>query len=167
VNKKILSIASLVVVFALSFFYINQDFLVANDKDGKICTNKSACDDKNKEIKAGGEFESYEFVTDQACCDEMKNALQTELLAVAGVKEVKFSSTCNVSKMTNVTVYFAAGETNADNIVAYLKDKNYDCSGKSCDKDGGKSGDSKKEGCDKKKECTPNKETKTKDSKNL
>ena len=151
-NKKILSIASLTVVFALTFFYLNQNFLAANDKDGKTCTNKSACNDKNKDIKAGGEFESYEFITNQACCDEMKNALQTDLLTIAGIKEVKFSSTCSVSKMTNVTVYYSAGETNTDNIAAYVKDKSYDCSGNGCTKD---------------KECTPNKETKNKETKNL
>jgi hypothetical protein len=165
-NKKILSVASLVVVFTLSFFYVNQNFLTANDKDIKDCANKTACDGKNKDVKAGGEFESYEFTTDQACCDEMKNALQTDLLTVAGIKEVKFSPTCSVSKMTNVTVYFAAGETNSENIAAYVKDKNYDCPGSGCTKDGVKSGD-KKEGCDSKKECTPNKETKNKETKNL
>lgn len=175
-NKKILSIASLTIVFALTFFYLNQNFLAANDKDGKTCTNKTACDDRNKDVKnkvlkAGGDYETYEFTTDQACCDEMKSELQVDLLTIAGVKEIKFSPTCSVSKMTNVTVYYAAGETNAENISAFVKDKNYDCSGKGCTKDGVKSGDKKtgdkKEGCDGKKQCTPNKETKNKETKNL
>jgi hypothetical protein len=166
-NKKIVSILALIVVFSLSFFYLNHNFLSANDKDRKTCSNESACDDKNNQVKAGGgEYESYEFVTDQACCDEMKNALQTELLTVAGVKEVKFGLSCSVSKMTNVTVMYAAGETTAENIAAYLKDKNYDCSGKSCTEDGVKSGETHKEGCDTKKEC-PGKDKKSTDSKQL
>jgi hypothetical protein len=96
----------------------------------------------------------------------MKSSLQTELLTVAGIKEVKFGSSCSESKMTNVTVFYAAGETNAENIAAFLKDKNYDCSGKSCTKDGVKSGETKKEGCDTKKEC-PGKNKKSSDSKQL
>ncbi len=167
-NKQIIGIAAIVVVFAFGFLYLNQGYLTANDKDGKTCS-KTSCDDKHKnsgssEIKAGSEFESYEFVTDQACCDEMKSALQTELLTVAGVKEVKFGSSCHASKMTNVTVLYSASETNSENIAAFLKDKNYDCSGKSCEKDGVKSGETQKDGCDGQKQC-PSK--KSKDSKNL
>jgi hypothetical protein len=78
-SKKILTIASLVVVFSLGFLYLNQGYLAANDKEGKTCSNKSACDDKNKEIKAGGDWNKYEFTTDKACCDEMKADLQNEL----------------------------------------------------------------------------------------
>ncbi len=183
-NKKILGIAAIVVVFAMGFLYLNQGYLVASDKDGKTCDkdskscsktsseNKTSCDDKNKnsgssEIKAGGEWNEYAFTTDQACCEQMKSDLQKELSSVAGVKEIKFSSTCNVSKMTQVTVYYSAGETSEEKLASFVKDKSYDCSGKSgCDKDGVKSGETKKGGCDGKKEC-PSKEKKSSDSKQL
>ncbi|MBZ0202324.1 MAG: hypothetical protein K8I03_04830 [Ignavibacteria bacterium] len=167
-NKKVISLAAVVVFFALGFLYLNQGYLVAGDKDGNCsssCTDKSSCS-SSSEVKTGGEFESYEFVTDQACCDEMRSALQTELLGVAGVKEVKFGSTCNVSKMTQVSVMYAAGETNSDNIASVVKGKNYDCSGKSCEKDGVKSGETKKEGCNPNDEC-PSGKQKSKDSKEL
>lgn len=178
-NKKIIGIAAIVVVFAMGFLYLNQSYLVAGDKDGTECGKtscdksagmKSSCDDKNKksgssEIKAGGEYSSYEFTTDKACCEEMKSDLQKELSSVAGVKEIKFSSTCNVSKMTNVTVLYAAGETNEEAIASFVKGKSYDCSGK-CTKDGVKSGETKKDGCDGKTEC-PSKNKKSSDSKQL
>lgn len=161
-NKKIIGIASIVVVFALGFLYLNQGYLAANDKDGNTCS--SSCDDKGKNsgtssIKAGNEWSSYEFTTDKACCEQMKSDLQKELGSVAGVKEVKFSQTCNVSKMTNVTVLYAAGETNEETIVSFVKNKSYDCSSKcegksGCDK---KSNDTKmdagKDGCNPNKEC--------------
>lgn len=174
-NKKIISLAAIVVVFALGFLYLNQSYLVAGDKDGKECVGKTGCDkdgkkdgktEKQSGIKAGGEFASYEFTTDQACCDGMKADLENDIKGIAGVKEIKFGSTCNVSKMTNVTVYYAAGETSEENIASIVKEKNYDCSGsKSCDKDGMKSG-SMKEGCDPSKEC-PSRKQKTKESKQL
>ncbi|HRF66808.1 MAG TPA: hypothetical protein PK850_12685 [Ignavibacteria bacterium] len=186
-NKKFLGAAALVVIFAFGFLYLNQSYLIANDKDGKDCSkecttsagdksgcdktaaiessgdktgcDKSKCDDKNK-IKAGGEFSSYQFVTDKVTCDDSKADLQKNILTIAGVKEVNFGSTCNVSKMTNVTIMYAAGETTEENIAASLKEKNMDCSGKSgCDKDGKNSGDSSKE-------C-PSKNKKSSDSKQL
>jgi len=56
--------------------------------------------------------------------------------------------------MSQVTVYYSAGETSEETIAAFLKDKNYDCSGHTdCDKGGSH------------KEC-PNKE-KSKESKQL
>lgn len=163
-NKKILTAAALVVVFALGFLYLNQGYLAANDKDDKSCTNKSACDDKNKEVKAGGDLNEYAFTTDKACCDGMKADLQNELSSVAGVKEIKFGSTCSASKMTHVTVYYAAGETSEDALAKFVKDKSYDCQDKTgCNKDGTKS--MKEGGCDK-KQCTP-KEKKSSEQKQL
>jgi len=186
-NKKFLGAAALVIVFAFGFLYLNQSYLIANDKDGKDCSkecttsagDKSGCDktaaiessgdktgcDKSKcgdnsNIKAGGEFSSYQFVTDKVTCDDSKADLQKNILSIAGVKEVNFGSTCNVSKMTNVTIMYAAGETSEENIAASLKEKNMDCSGKSgCDKDGKNSGDVNKE-------C-PSKNKKSSDSKQL
>ncbi len=183
-NKKILSISALVVIFSFGFLYLNQAYLVAHDKESgdckKECTqktagktgdksgcDKSSCGDNKSEIKAGGEYSSYQFTTDKACCEEMKADLQKNLLGVAGVKEVKFSSTCNVSKMTNVTVMYSAGETSEENIASFIKDKSFDCSGgKDCDKDGMKSGE-KKDGCDGKNECPGMKNKKSNDSKQL
>ncbi|HEY3251042.1 MAG TPA: hypothetical protein VGK25_07975 [Ignavibacteria bacterium] len=137
-EKKIISITALILILALGFLYLNQSRLIADDRDGKkSCTiDKSSCTE-HKVIKAGGEWSSYEFVTDKACCEEMKTQLQTDLMSVAGVKEVKFGPSCSVSKMSQVTIYYAAGETSEETLAAYLKDKNYDCSGHSgCDKDG-------------------------------
>lgn len=163
-KRLIIPAAAIVVVFALGFLYVNQNYLIANDKEGTSCVGKTGCDDKNKEVKAGGENESYEFVTDQACCDEMRSAMQTELLTVAGVKEVKFGSTCGASKMTMVTVYYAAGETSSEQLASLMKDKKYDCS-TSCEKDGSKSGSSK-DGCGGHGEC-PSGKQKSKDTKQL
>jgi hypothetical protein len=173
-NKRIIPVAALVVVFALGFLYVNQNYLVAGDKDGKDCQNKSGCTSGNKEVKAGGDFQSYEFVTDQACCDEMKTALQNDLMNSAGVKEVKFGTTCTASKMTQVSVYYAAGETSSENIASFVKEKKYDCSGSGCtgtgcDKNGEKHGmksGTQKDGCDGKNECPAGKQ-KSKDSKQL
>jgi len=188
-NKKIISVSALVVVFALGFFYLNQEYLVAYTKSGGDCDktkcgetsgtkssadkkecdksscdksscDKSSCDDKKGMIKAGGEFSSYEFVTDKVTCEDSKADLQKNILSIAGVKEVTFGSTCNVSKMTNVTIMYSAGETSEENIAASLKENNMDCSGKSgCNKDGKNSGDVKKE-------C-PSKNKKSNDSKQL
>jgi len=163
-SRKVITLTGFLLVLAFGFLYLNQSLLIADDRNGeKDCS--SSCS-KNKEVKAGGEFSSYEFVTDKACCDEMKTGLQTDLMSVAGVKEVKFSTACSVSKMTQVTVFYAAGETSEENIAAYLKDKNYDCSGghPGCNKDGVKSGEGK-DGKDCEKEC-PGK-NKTKDLKQL
>lgn len=175
-NKKLLSVSALVVIFAFGFLYLNQAYLVAHDKTSGTCdktagnkTNcdKSSCGDNTGEIKAGGDFSSYQFTTDKASCEEMKADLQKNLLGVAGVKEVSFGSTCNVSKMTNVTIMYSAGETTEENIASFLKDKSFDCTGgKGCDKEGMKSGE-KKEGCDTKKECPSMKNKKSDDSKQL
>ena len=162
-SGKIISLTGFILLLAFGFLYLNQNLLIADDRNGeKDCS--SSCS-KSKDVKAGGEFSSYEFVTDKACCDEMKTGLQTDLMSVAGVKEVKFNTSCSVSKMTQVTVYYAAGETSEENISSYLKDKSYDCSGHlGCSKDGVKSGEGK-DGKDCQKEC-PHKE-KSKDSKQL
>lgn len=189
-NKKLLSVSALVVIFAFGFLYLNQAYLVAHDKTSSGCdksscdktagiksssnkTNcdksscdKSSCEENKSQIKAGGEYSSYQFVTDKVTCEDTKADLQKNILGIAGVKEVSFGSTCNISKMTSVTVMYSAGETSEENIASVLKEKNMDCSGNSgCDKDGKKSGE-KKEGCDTKKEC-PSGKKKSNDSKQL
>ncbi len=183
-NKKLLSISAIVIVFAFGFLYLNQAYLVAHDKGscdkectqktaGKTCDksscdklagdksgcdksncDKSSCGENKSQVKAGGEYSSYQFVTDKAGCEDSKAELQKNLLSVAGVKEVSFGSTCNVSKMTNVTVMYSAGETSEENIASYLKNRNLDCSGKGCDKEG-------------KNDCPGMKEKKSSDSKQL
>jgi hypothetical protein len=184
-NKKIISISALVVVFALGFFYLNQEYLAAYTKSDGDCDktqcdktsgtksssenkecDKSSCGENKSMKKAGGEFSSYEFTTDKACCEEMKADLEKGLLGVAGVKEVRFSQTCNVSKMTNVTVMYSAGETNQENIASFVKEGKFDCSGSGCSKDGVKSGETKKDGCDGKTEC-PGKNKKSGETKQL
>lgn len=137
-GKKIILLTALLLILALGFVYLNTNVLTAGGSDvKKSCSmNQSSCNE-HKVIKAGGDWASYEFVTDKACCEEMKTELQTDLMGVAGVKEVKFGPSCSVSKMSQVTIYYAAGETSEETLAAYLKDKNYDCSGHSgCDKDG-------------------------------
>ena len=133
-KTKFVMFASLVLMLTLGFLYVNHNYISANDKDGKTqCTNMSGCTQhKQNTVRAGGEWSSYEFTTDKACCDEMQSSLKSELMSVAGVKDVKFSSTCTVSKMTNVSIYYSAGETNAETLASYVKDKGFDCSG--CDK---------------------------------
>lgn len=157
-KTKFISFASLILIFALGFLYVNHNYIEAGDRDGKKeCVNKSGCtnmsgctQNKSSEIKAGGEWSSYEFVTDKACCEEMKSSLKTELLGLAGVKDVKFSPTCSVSKMTNVSIYYAAGETSEETLASLVKDKGFDCSGKDCEGKG----------------CTP-KNKKTSDGKDI
>ncbi len=191
-NKKLLSISALVVIFVFGFLYLNQAYLVAHDKTSSGCdksscdktagiksstdkTNcdksscdksscdKSLCDENKGQIKAGGEYQSYQFVTDKVICEDTKADLQKNILSIAGVKEVSFGSTCNVSKMTSVTVMYSAGETSEENIATVLKEKKMDCSGNSgCNKDGKNSGDNK----DGNKEC-PSKNKKSNDSKQL
>jgi len=133
-KRKFILVASLVLVFTLGFIYVNHNYLSANDRDGKNnCTNYSGCTGhKTNGIKAGGEWSSFEFITDKACCNEDKSSLKTELMNLEGVKDVKFSSTCTVSKMTNVSIYFSAGETSREKLETLIKDKGFDCSG--CDK---------------------------------
>lgn len=133
-KTKFVMFASVVLMLTLGFLYVNHNYISANDKDGKTqCTSMSGCTQhKQNTIKAGGEWSSYEFTTDKACCDEMQSSLKSELMSVAGVKDVKFSSTCSVSKMTNVSIYFSASETNQETLASFVKDKGFDCSG-SCD----------------------------------
>jgi hypothetical protein len=161
--KKVISLTAVILVLTFGFIYLNQGMLKSGQKDGdKNCS--STCS-KNKDIKAGGEWSEYEFVTDKACSDEMKTSLQADLMNIAGVKEVKFGSSCSVSKMTMVRVYYSSGETSEENIASFVKDKSYDCQGHNgCNKDGIKSGESK-DGTDCPKEC-PHKD-KSKESKQL
>lgn len=162
-KKKIIVISSVILVMILGLLYANYSYLIAGDRDGKTCTSTSGCTSKSNDVKAdnninaGGELATYEFVTDKACCDDMKNTLQTELMGVAGVKEVKFGMSCTSSKITNVQVMYAAGETNDEALTSFLKEMNYDCVGQSgCGTEGSI-----------KKECVPNKTKKTNNGKEI
>jgi hypothetical protein len=134
-KRKFILLASLVLVFTLGFIYVNHNYISANGRDGKnTCTNMTGCTQhKSNTIKAGGEWSSYEFTTDKACCEEMQSSLKSELMSAAGVKDVKFSQTCTVSKMTNVSIYYSASETNEETLASLIKDKGFDCSS-GCDK---------------------------------
>jgi hypothetical protein len=130
-RNRIFVFTSLVLVLTFGFLYINQSYLSANDKDGKKDCSMHSCSKQNakdKEIKAGGEeYSTYEFVTDKACCDEMKTSMEKELMGINGVKEVKFGQSCEASKMTNVSIYYSAGETNVETISSIIKDKEFNC----------------------------------------
>ncbi|RPI17989.1 MAG: hypothetical protein EHM58_07130 [Ignavibacteriae bacterium] len=134
-NKRIIIISSVIFVLVLGLLYINFNNLIAGDKDGKTCNSTAGCTPKSSDIKAdndirgGSEFAVYEFVTDKAYNDEMKSSLKSELLNVAGVKDVKFSKSCGYSKVTNVSISYASGETSEETLASFVKDKNYDCSG--------------------------------------
>jgi len=126
-KKKLILFSSAVVLLTFGFLYVNHSYLSAGSDDGKSgCTSSSSCV-KYGEIKAGGEFETYEFVTDKACCDEMKTSLKTGLMSISGVKDVKFGHGCSMSKMTRVSVNFAGGETNKETIEAYILNNKLDC----------------------------------------
>jgi len=124
-KKKIILLSSVILLSALTLTYFKFNYLIAGE-DGKNC-NTTSCTDKSK-ITSASELDSYEFTTDKACCDQMKNELKAGLTGLNGVKEVKFSTTCGVSKMTNVTVYYENTLTSTDAIVKFVKEKEFDCS---------------------------------------
>lgn len=134
-KTKFISFASLVMVFTLVFLYANHNNLSAGDRDKKKeCTSSSGCiKNKSNEIKAGGEWSTYEFLSDKAYDNETKSNLRNELMSAAGVKDVKFSHSCSVSNMTYVSVYYAAGETSEETLASLVKGKGFDCSGNGCD----------------------------------
>ncbi len=141
-NKKAIVISSFIIVIAAILVYTSFNYLIAGNRDGKTCT-QSSCSQQTTETKAGGDLSSYEFVTDKACSDEMKSSLKSELMGIEGVKDVKFGMSCNVSKMTQVSVMYSAGETSQETLASFLKDKNYDCSGSGCEKNGNCTGKKK------------------------
>ncbi len=135
-KRKFIWSASLLLVFALVFLYTNHNYLSADNRDNKKkdCSSFSGCiENKSGGVKAGGEWSAYEFLTDRAYDDEMKTNLKAELMNTAGVKDVKFSHSCSVSKMTYVSVYYAADETTQETLESLVKDKGFDCSGSGCE----------------------------------
>jgi hypothetical protein len=161
-KNKIIALVAVFAIFTAGLLYFSP--LQAGDKDGKKNCDYSSCSKQmNKGIKAGGEWEKYEFVTDKACCDEMRNNLKSEALKLSGVKEVNFSKTCGMSKMSSVIIYYSASETNSDAIAASLKDKNFDCpSMPGCEKDCSKGCDKNSKSGNEQKECPHNNTNKEK-----
>jgi hypothetical protein len=160
--KKTVSITAFVLLISLGLLYLNQGSLIADDwNKNKDCSSQCK---HSKDVKTtSGDYSSYEFITDKACCNEMKTELETSLMGVAGVKGIKFSSSCSVSHMTQVTVLYSAGETSESSIASFIKDKKYECEGHNgCNKDGKSSGSDN----DCSKQCPQHKE-KSKDTKQL
>lgn len=133
-KNKIIIIGSLVVLLVFGFIY-SQSNLIADDKDGKkdcsstssSCTKKSSSTESNmsgantSDDKSG--YAVYEFVTDKISCDACKPGMTENIMGIAGVKEVNFGETCQVSKMTSVKVYFLETDTTPEVIAASVKEK--------------------------------------------
>lgn len=146
-KNKIIITGSLIVLLAFGFLYTKNN-LLADDKDGKKsdcssqCTqkssteNKSDCTDKSMSSASTTDdknaYAVYEFVTDKITCDACKTSMSGNLMGISGVKEVNYSETCNVSKMTNVKVYFSSSDTTPEVIAASVKEKGLSCDKSSC-----------------------------------
>lgn len=146
-KNKIIIFCSLVVILAFGFLYIQNNNLIADDKDGKkncssSCTqktntssaeSKSGCQydktgattDATKDVT--NEYAVYEFVTDKISCDDCKPGMSENLMGLAGVKEINFGETCKVSKMTSVKVFYSSTDTTPEVIAASVKDKGLEC----------------------------------------
>ena len=148
-KKKIIIIGSLVVILALGILYSMNNNLIADDKDGKDCSSsctkttgtgsstesKKSCDSKTMSetsTDATSQFAVYEFTTDKIDCDACKPGMSSKLMGVSGVKEVSYGETCNVSKMTNVKVYYSAENTTPEIIAASVKENKLDCDMSKC-----------------------------------
>jgi hypothetical protein len=127
-KNKILIFTSIVLILALGFIVMNRNYVASDNKYVKgTCTNSAGCT-KNHDVRAGGDVSTYEFVTDKACTDEERTAMQSALMNVTGVNDVKFGPSCSVSKMSNVTIYYSPDKTSSDNLASFVKDKQMDCS---------------------------------------
>ncbi len=138
-KNKLIIVGSLIVLLVFGFIYSQNSSLMADDKDGKkdcssSCTqktssteNKSQCTDKQMSGATSGDDKSiyavYEFVTDKISCDDCKPGMTQNIMGIAGVKEVDYGATCNVSKMTSVKVYFMDSETTPEIIAASVKEQ--------------------------------------------
>lgn len=153
-KKKIALFASIAVVLAAGLFYVQSNNLIADDKDGKkdcssSCTDKagtssaeskSSCTSKTMTESSAGDdktvYAKYEFTTDAIHCDDCKPGMTEKIKSISGVKEVEFSETCGVSKMTNVMIYFDETQTNTEAVAASVKEQklNGNCGdGSKCD----------------------------------
>ncbi len=142
-NKKIIALSSVALLLAFGFLYVNSQNVIASNRTFKKCCVDQSTSTTRQEVKAGGDdpvktdYARYMFTTDKACCNETRSSLQKQIMQAAGVKDVKFSETCSVSKMTNVTILYSASETSESQLASYVKDKCLGCSGQGdCDQQG-------------------------------
>lgn len=113
-------------LLTFGFLYINDHYTTS----GRYVSSCS-CPKHNSSIQnttAGNKWSSYNFVTDKACCDEMRNSITKELMGLTGVKDVKFGPSCSVSSMSHVSIFYSADEITSQNIASFLKDNKMDCS---------------------------------------
>ncbi len=140
-KKKIVLFGSFALILAVGLFYVQSNNLIADDKDGKkdcssSCTektgtssaeSKSSCTSKSMTQTSSGDDKSqyavYVFTTDAIHCDDCKPGMTEKIKTIGGVKEVDYSETCGVSKMTNVKVYYSDSETSPDLIAASVKEQ--------------------------------------------
>lgn len=131
-NRKFLMLSSVLTIIMICVIYLGYRNLTAGGKDGKNCSNLSGCTSESYDIKAdkdvlnSSELAVYEFITDKAANDDMRNSLKEELMKVKGIKDVRFGMTCTYSKVTQVTISYSADETSEETIALFVKDKNYD-----------------------------------------
>ena len=146
-NKIILTV-SLIVLLVFGFIYSQNNNLIADDKDGKKdcssqCTQKSSSTENNSQssdknmsgantTEGNNEYAVYEFVTDKVSCSETKSNMSGSLMGISGVKEVNYGETCNVSKMTNVKVYYNSSDTTPEIIAASVSEKGLTCDKSKC-----------------------------------
>lgn len=151
-KKKIIILASFIVVLIAGLLYVQSNNLIADDKNGKkdcssTCTDKAKTDNSSEKssgsVNEASGFPVYEFVTDKIDCDGCKPGVSEKLMGISGVKEVVYGETCSVSKMTSVKVYYSDTETTPDVIAASVKEKGLECNSSKCG-DKNKSGESKK-----------------------
>lgn len=148
-KNKIIFICSVLVILALGIFYVTNNNLIADDKDGKkdcssSCTdktssseNKSGCTDKNMSganstVDPNNEYAVYEFVTDKIHCDGCKTEMTENLMGVTGIKEISYGETCKVSQMTSVKVFYSAQDTTPEVVAASVKEKGLTCDQSKC-----------------------------------
>lgn len=139
-KSKIILICSVIVLLVCGLFYIQNNKLIADDKDGKkskkdcssTCTQKSGAESStdNSINNAGANYAVYEFVTDKVHCDGCKTGISDKLMSVAGVKEINYGETCQVSHMTNVKVFYSETDTTPEIIAASIKENNLSCESK-------------------------------------
>ena len=128
-KKRVVFLSAAILIVSMGLLYVNSGNFVSGQNAMKKCCVGQTTSTVERDIKAGSDqLSSYEFVTDKVCCEQTKSAVQNDIMIMSGVKDVKFSKTCSMSKMTKVTVIYSPTETNNDLISASIKEKNLDCS---------------------------------------
>lgn len=138
-KTKLILIASLALIVALSIFYVQNNNLIADDKDGKDCSStctktagttdaKSDCTGKSTTGASVSDDDNagvatFEFTTDKITCDGCKTEMTGTLKEISGVKDVVYGETCSVSKTTSVKVIYSDKDTTSEIIAASVKEK--------------------------------------------